>query len=214
MLRDGSIQISGEAPTLPWVGSRFRAGVGLGLSLREGWVDTSPEYWLYPMSFIYQCRCATLWAPSPCRTRSRSFWVRVGWVERPQNAGYIRDSNANLLPSVLAVVSPVPLPDNYISLRITNMAGTPATLIPGDNQPASGFAIKANVIAQITKTVPAIQPIQFQVVDSNTGKPLFLNSSQFVNIMPTKTKGTPASLVIVKGGKKNRYQPNSSYCVM
>ena len=36
----GSIQVSGIA-SLPWVRSRVWVGAGLGLALREGWVDTS-----------------------------------------------------------------------------------------------------------------------------------------------------------------------------
>ena len=45
-----SIQVSGDVPTFPslrpkvWV----RAGLGLGLGLREGRVGTSPETWIYP----------------------------------------------------------------------------------------------------------------------------------------------------------------------
>ena len=39
----GSIQVSGDVPALPWVRSRVWVGAELGLGLREGWVDTSPE---------------------------------------------------------------------------------------------------------------------------------------------------------------------------
>ena len=45
----GSIQVSGDAPTLPWVWSRVwvKAGLALELALREGWVDTSSlETWI------------------------------------------------------------------------------------------------------------------------------------------------------------------------
>ena len=44
----GSIQVSGDALTLPWVRSRVwvGSGLGLGLALRQGWVDTSPETWI------------------------------------------------------------------------------------------------------------------------------------------------------------------------
>ena len=35
-------------PTLPWVRSRICVGAGLGLALREGWVDMSPETWMDP----------------------------------------------------------------------------------------------------------------------------------------------------------------------
>ena len=47
---NGSIQVSGDGPTLPslrpkvWVG----AGLGLGLGLREGRVGPSPETWIDP----------------------------------------------------------------------------------------------------------------------------------------------------------------------
>ena len=34
----GSIQVSGDAATFPWVGSRVWVGAGLGLALREEWV--------------------------------------------------------------------------------------------------------------------------------------------------------------------------------
>ena len=45
----GSVQVSGDAPTLPWVGFRVwvGAGLGLGLAVREGWVDTCPESWVH-----------------------------------------------------------------------------------------------------------------------------------------------------------------------
>ena len=39
----GSIQVFGDMPTLPWVRSRGWIGARIGLALREGWVDTSPE---------------------------------------------------------------------------------------------------------------------------------------------------------------------------
>ena len=42
-----SIQVSGDAPTLPWVRSIVWVGAGLGLALREGWVDRSPITWIY-----------------------------------------------------------------------------------------------------------------------------------------------------------------------
>ena len=41
-----SIQRSGDTPTFAWVRSRVLAGAGLGLTLREGWVDTFPESWI------------------------------------------------------------------------------------------------------------------------------------------------------------------------
>ena len=41
-----SIQHSGDTPTFAWVRSRVLAGAGLGLTLREGWVDTFPESWI------------------------------------------------------------------------------------------------------------------------------------------------------------------------
>ena len=34
-----SIQVSGDVPMLPWVRFRIWVGIGLGLGLREGWVD-------------------------------------------------------------------------------------------------------------------------------------------------------------------------------
>ena len=40
-----SIQVSGDVRTLPWVRLRILIGSGLGLALRDGWVDTSPESW-------------------------------------------------------------------------------------------------------------------------------------------------------------------------
>ena len=53
--QSGSIQVvSGDTPTLPWVRSRVwvgaELGLGLGLALWEGWVDTSPESWIDPFS--------------------------------------------------------------------------------------------------------------------------------------------------------------------
>ena len=39
---------AGKAPTLPSVRSSVCVGDGLGLALREGWVDMSPESWIDP----------------------------------------------------------------------------------------------------------------------------------------------------------------------
>ena len=81
------------------------------------------------------------------------------------------------------------------------MAGAAVTLIPGDNQPASGFAIRANVIAEITKTVPGAMPIQFAAIDSISGETRLLNNSQMISLTPTKTKGQATYIVIGKAGE-------------
>ena len=56
LLRHGSIQVPGDILTLPWVRSRIWVGAGLGLALREGWVDTLgrvvfAEAWINPGSW-------------------------------------------------------------------------------------------------------------------------------------------------------------------
>ena len=55
----GSIQVSGDAPTLPWVRSGVWVGARFGLALREGWVDTSPESWIIPHIYFEWCYEAT-----------------------------------------------------------------------------------------------------------------------------------------------------------
>ena len=50
----GSIQVSGDVPSLPRVRSRVWAG--FKFALREGWVDASPESWIDSMFVLLKER--------------------------------------------------------------------------------------------------------------------------------------------------------------
>ena len=92
--------------------------------------------------------------------------------------------------------------DYYVKMKITNLSGKKVLLIPGDNDPASGMPINANVIAMITKDVPVVEPnvpaLQFAVVDAATRKQfLLINGTQLITLRPVKNKNVmPISLVI------------------
>lgn len=109
--------------------------------------------------------------------------------------------------ALFSVVSKQPLVDYYIKMKITNLSGKKILLIPGDNDPASGMPINANVIAMITKDCPVVEPnvpaLQFAVVDAETRKQfLLINGTQLVTLRPVKSKNvTPINLVIGKPGR-------------
>ena len=48
---------------LPWVRFRVWVGTGLGLALREGWVNTSPETWIDPENYSASLTKQTGYAP-------------------------------------------------------------------------------------------------------------------------------------------------------
>ena len=104
-------------------------------------------------------------------------------------------------------MSKQPLVDYYIKMKITNLSGKKILLIPGDNDPASGMPINANVIAMITKDVPVVEPnvppLQFAVVDAQTRKQfLLINGTELVTLRPVRSKNvTPINLVIGKPSK-------------
>ena len=93
-------------------------------------------------------------------------------------------------------------------MKITNLSGKKVLLIPGDNEPASGMPINANVIAVITKNVAVVEPnvpaVQFAAVDAETRKQfLLINGSQLITLRPIKNKNVvPISLII---GKPSKY---------
>ena len=92
-------------------------------------------------------------------------------------------------------------------MKITNLSGKKVILIPGDNDPASGMPISANVIAMITKDVPVVEPnvppLQFAVIDAETRKQfLLINGSQLITLRPVRNKNTiPINLIIGKPSK-------------
>lgn len=92
-------------------------------------------------------------------------------------------------------------------MKITNLSGKKILLVPGDNDPASGMPINANVIALVTKDVPVVEPnapvMQFAVVDAETRKQfLLINGSQLVTLRPVPNKNVmPINLVIGKPSK-------------
>ena len=92
-------------------------------------------------------------------------------------------------------------------MKITNLSGKKVLLIPGDNEPASGMPINANVIAVITKNVAVVEPnvpaVQFAVVDAETRKQfLLINGSQLITLRPIRNKNVvPISLIIGKPSK-------------
>lgn len=100
------------------------------------------------------------------------------------------------------VVSKQPLVDYYIKMKISNLSGKKVLLIPGDNDPASGMPINANVIAMISKDVPVVEPnvpaVQFAVVDAASRRQfLLINGSQLITLRPVKNKNVvPINLVI------------------
>ena len=101
-------------------------------------------------------------------------------------------------------MSKQPLVDYFIKMKITNLSGKKVILIPGDNDPASGMPINANVIAIITKDVPVMEPsvpaLQFAVVDAETRKEfLLINGSQLITLRPVRNKNViPINLIIAK----------------
>ena len=113
----------------------------------------------------------------------------------------------NHLSTLFAVVSKQPLVDYFIRMKITNLSGKKVLLIPGDNDPASGMPINANVIAMITKDVPVVEPnvppLQFAVVDAETRKQfLLINGTQLITLRPVRNKNVmPINLVIGKPSK-------------
>lgn len=106
-----------------------------------------------------------------------------------------------------AVVSKQPLKDYFIKMKITNLSGKKILLVPGDNDPASGMPINANVIAMVTKDVPVVEPnapaLQFAVVDAETRKQfLLINGSQLITLRPVPNKNVmPINLLIGKPSK-------------
>lgn len=102
----------------------------------------------------------------------------------------------------ISVVSKQPLVDHYIKMKISNLSGKKVLLIPGDNDPASGMPINANVIAMISKDVPVVEPnvpaVQFAVVDAASRRQfLLINGSQLITLRPVKNKNVvPINLVI------------------
>lgn len=80
-------------------------------------------------------------------------------------------------------------------------------MVPGDNDPASGMPINANVIAMVTKDVPVVEPnapaLQFAVVDAETRKQfLLINGSQLITLRPVPNKNVmPINLLIGKPSK-------------
>ena len=74
MVGFGSVQVSKDTPTLPWAKSRVWVGawLGLGLALKEGWVDTSPE------SRIDQSRFLGTRLPSPGLSQRLEFGAGLG----------------------------------------------------------------------------------------------------------------------------------------
>nr|XP_058946642.1 uncharacterized protein LOC131774603 [Pocillopora verrucosa] len=100
------------------------------------------------------------------------------------------------------IVSKQPLVDYYIKMKISNLSGKKVLLIPGDNDPASGMPINANVIAMISKDVPVVEPnvpaVQFAVVDEASRRQfLLINGSQLITLRPVKNKNVvPINLVI------------------
>ena len=99
-------------------------------------------------------------------------------------------------------MSKQPLVDYYIKMKISNLSGKKVLLIPGDNDPASGMPINANVIAMISKDVPVVEPnvpaVQFAVVDAASRRQfLLINGSQLITLRPVKNKNVvPINLVI------------------
>ena len=97
--------------------------------------------------------------------------------------------------------------DYYVKMKITNLSGKKILLIPGDNEPASGMPINANVIAVISKNVAVVEPnvpaVQFAVVDAETRKQfLLINGSQLITLRPVRNKNVmPINLVIGKPSK-------------
>lgn len=100
--------------------------------------------------------------------------------------------------------------DYYIKMKITNLSGKKILLIPGDNDPASGMPINANVIAMITKDCPVVEPnvpaLQFAVVDAETRKQfLLINGTEIKTLRPVKSKNViPVHLVIGKPGNSSK----------
>lgn len=115
-----------------------------------------------------------------------------------------------------AVVSKQPMKDYFIKMKITNLSGKKILLVPGDNDPASGMPINANVIALVTKDVPVVEPnapvMQFAVVDAETRKQfLLINGSQLVTLRPVPNKNVmPINLVI---GKPSKLQLSRFTCI-
>ena len=101
--------------------------------------------------------------------------------------------------------------DYFIKMKITNLSGKKVILIPGDNDPASGMPINANVIAMITKDVPVVEPsvpaLQFAVVDAETRQQfLLINGSQLITLRPVRNKNViPINLIIAKPSKSLAY---------
>ena len=121
---------------------------------------------------------------------------------------------------LILVVSKQPLVDYYIKMKITNLSGKKILLIPGDNDPASGMPINANVIAMITKDCPVVEPnvpaLQFAVVDAETRKQfLLINGTQIKTLRPVKSKDViPIHLVIGKPGNSgltSKVQASTAY---
>ena len=104
-------------------------------------------------------------------------------------------------------MSKQPLKDYFIKMKITNLSGKKILLVPGDNDPASGMPINANVIAMVTKDVPVVEPnapaLQFAVVDAETRKQfLLINGSQLITLRPVPNKNVmPINLLIGKPSK-------------
>lgn len=134
----------------------------------------------------------------------------VAWCHRVGIASASIDVVLRIIIShhsvLFLVVSKQPLVDYYIKMKITNLSGKKILLIPGDNDPASGMPINANVIAMITKDCPVVEPnvpaLQFAVVDAETRKQfLLINGTQIKTLRPVKSKNViPIHLVIGKPG--------------
>ncbi|XP_031555970.1 uncharacterized protein LOC116292758 [Actinia tenebrosa] len=99
------------------------------------------------------------------------------------------------------IVSPTPPTTYYIYMRVTNKVGQRIIVRSGDDMPAQGFPISANVIAEITKTVPGNIETTFTVYNMDTGKQMAINQSESITITPTATKQYPYAITVSKPGR-------------
>ena len=104
----------------------------------------------------------------------------------------------NAVYQIFLVVSPSPPQTYYIYMRVTNKVGQRIIVHSGDDMPTEGFPVSANVIAEITKTVPGNIQTTFTVYNVETGKPMAINQSKIITITPTPTKQYPYNIVITK----------------
>ena len=88
----------------------------------------------------------------------------------------------------------------YVSLQILNKSGKNIVIVPSDNNPAQGFAVKKGFMMSFTKPTKGNSPIMFKALDPATQQLMKMNGKDSVELVPTEVKGKPTPVEILVPG--------------